>query len=165
MTVRINVAIESSLRRFGIVRKVKRSQAVFMWEDVVGSSAAKVSSAVVCKDGILFVEVKNSVWAAELSLLKRDIIKKLNRRLGRGTIKDIRFRATGRSFQKPKAKHDKGKAEETWTIRKQALPASEITRIRELALGIEDPAVQEVFVRFAITAQETRKLRDRVLRG
>jgi hypothetical protein len=136
-----------------------------MWEDVVGSSAAKVSSAVTCKDGILFVEVKNSVWAAELSLLKRDIIKKLNRRLGRGTIKDIRFRATGRSFQKPKAKHDKGKAEETWTIRKQALPASEITRIRELALGIEDPAVQEVFVRFAITAQETRKLRDRVLRG
>jgi predicted nucleic acid-binding Zn ribbon protein len=69
MTVRINVAIESSLRRFGIVRKVKRSQAVFMWEDVVGPAAAKVSSAVTCRDGILFVEVKNSVWAAPLSNL------------------------------------------------------------------------------------------------
>ncbi|HHX25174.1 MAG TPA: DUF721 domain-containing protein [Firmicutes bacterium] len=165
MTVRINVAIESSLRRFGIVRKVKRSQAVFMWEDVVGPAAAKVSSAVTCKDGILFVEVKNSVWAAELSLLKRDIVKRLNRLLGKGTIKDIRFRATGRSFHKPKGKHGKEKGEETWTPQRQALPGYEITRIRELALGIKDPAVQEVFVRFAITAEETRKLRDRVSRG
>jgi len=54
MAVRINVAIESSLRRFGIVRKVKRSQAVFMWEDIVGPAAAKVSTAVTCRDGILF---------------------------------------------------------------------------------------------------------------
>ena len=53
MAVRINVAIESSLRRFGIVRKVKRSQAVFMWEDIVGPAAAKVSTAVTCRDGIL----------------------------------------------------------------------------------------------------------------
>ena len=165
MTVRINVAIESSLRRFGIVRKVKRSQAVFMWEDVVGPAAAKVSSAVTCRDGILFVEVKNSVWAAELSLLKRDIVKRLNRLLGKGTIKDIRFRATGRSFHKPKGKHGKEKGEETWTPQRQALPGYEITRIRELALDIKDPAVQEVFVRFAITAEETRKLRDRVSRG
>ena len=165
MTVRINVAIESSLRRFGIVRKVKRSQAVFMWEDVVGHPAAKVSSAVTCKDGILFVEVKNSVWAAELSLLKRDIMKRLNRRLGRGTIKDIRFRATGRSVQESKAKHDKGHKKQAWPVEKQVLPGSEVAKIKELALDIKDPAVQEVFVRFAIKAQETRYLRDEVSRG
>lgn len=165
MTVRINVAIESSLRRFGIVRKVKRSQAVLMWEDVVGHPAAKASSAVTCKDGILFVEVKNSVWAAELSLLKRDIMKRLNRRLGRGTIKDIRFRATGRSFQKPKARYGTGKEERAWPVQKQVLPGSEIARIKDLASDIKDPAVQEVFVRFAIKAQETRHLRDEVSRG
>ncbi|NLB74126.1 MAG: DUF721 domain-containing protein [Firmicutes bacterium] len=165
MTVRINVAIESSLRRFGIVRKVRRSQAVFMWEEIVGPAAAKVSSAVVCKDGILFIEVKNSVWAQELSLLKRDIIKRLNRRLGRGTIKDIRFRATGRSFQEHKAKHGKGETDADRILQKQALPGSEIARIRELALDIKDPAIQEVFVRFAITAQETRKSRSRASRG
>lgn len=165
MAVRINVAIESSLRRFGIVRKVKRSQAVFMWEDVVGHSLAKVSKAVTCKDGTLFVEVKNSVWAAELSLLKRDIIGRLNRSLGRGTIKDIRFRATGKSFERPKAKYGKGKAGDTFTVQKQALPKSEITRLKELALDIRDPQVQAAFVRFAITAKETRQLRDSISRG
>lgn len=161
MTVRIDVAIESSLRRFGIVRKVKRSQAICMWGDIVGPAAAKVSSAVTCKDGILFVEVKNSVWAAELSLMKRDIIRKLNTRLGRGTIKDVRFRATGRSLQKAKVEYSKRKTEEAYAFQKEALPGSEITRIRKLASDIRDPAVQEVFVRFAITAKETLKLRDR----
>ncbi|NLJ61092.1 MAG: DUF721 domain-containing protein [Firmicutes bacterium] len=165
MAVRINVAIESSLRRFGIVRKVKRSQAVFMWEDIVGPAAAKVSTAVTCRDGILFVEVKNSVWAAELSLLKRDIIKRLNRRLGRGTIKDIRFRATGKSFQKAKAKHGKGEAGDTPSVKKQTLPSSEITRIKEFSSNIKDPAVQAAFLSFAITAEETREARDRISRG
>jgi len=165
MAVRINVAIESSLRRFGIVRKVKRSQAVVMWPDIVGPAAAKVSTAVTCKDGILFVEVKNSVWAAELSLLRRDIIRRFNRSLGRGTIKDIRFRATGRSVQRSKVKSDKGRAGDASSRRRQALPRSEIAKIKELAMEIKDPAVQASFVRFAITAQETRMLRDSDSRG
>ncbi len=165
MTVRIDVAIQSSLRRFGIVRKVRRSQAIHIWEDIVGPTTAKVSAAVACKDGILFVEVKNSVWASELSLLKRDIIKRMNRRLGRGTIKDIRFRATGRSFQRPKGKHDKEKGVNDLAIQKQALSSSEIASIKESALDIKDPAIQSAFVRFVITVEETRPLRDRLSRS
>lgn len=162
MTVRINVAIQSSLRRLGIVRKVKRSQAVAMWEDVVGPAAAKVSKAVTCRDGILFVEVKNSVWATELSLLKRDILKQLNRRLGGGTVKDIRFRATWRSLHEPTEQPGGRKGEGVRRARRQALPAGEVQRIRELASAIKDPALKEVFVRFAITTEETRKLRETV---
>lgn len=165
MTVRVNEAIESSLRRFGIVRKVRRSQAVHIWDDIVGPTTAKVSAAVTCRDGVLFVEVKNSVWAAELSLMKRDIIRRLNQRLGRGTIKDIRFRATGRSFHQSKTKPDKNKHRTDSAIRKQALSSCEITKLKESALDIRDPELQSAFVRFAITVEETRPLRDSLSRG
>jgi len=136
-----------------------------MWEEIVGPATAKVSTAVACKDGILFVEVKNSVWAAELSLLKKDIIWKINHRLGRGTVKDIRFRATGKSFGTHKSKYCKEKTENTFAVQKQALPKSEITRLKELALDIDDPKLQEAFVRFAIAAKETSALRDSTSRG
>ena len=147
------------------MRKVKRSQAVYIWDDIVGPNAAKVSSAVACRDGVLFVEVKNSVWAAELSFLKRDIIKRLNRRLGRGTVKDIRFRATGRNFNKSKSKQSKENSTKGSEIQKQTLSRDEISRIKESALDIKDPEIQSAFVSFAITVEETRPLRDRLSRG
>ncbi len=165
MAVRINVAIESSLRRFGIVRKVRRSQAIYIWEEVVGSTAAKISSAVTCKDGVLFVEVKNSVWAQELSLMKRDVIRRLNLRLGRGTIKDIRFKATGAILRKAKVAYSKPRVRNAPLCQRQALSRREVERIEELASDIRDPAVKEAFVNFVITAKETRSLRDSISRG
>mgnify|MGYP000869577310 CR=1 FL=1 len=164
MAVPVRVAIESSLRRFGIVRKVKRSQAVFMWNDIVGSPASNVSEAVSCRGGVLFVEVKNSVWAAELSLLKRDIIKKLNRYLGRGTIKDIRFKATGREFPDIKEKGGEKEGTDIQIIKKRPLSRKEAAKIEEFAQHIEDISVKAAFIRFAITTEETRVMRNRILK-
>ena len=160
MVVPISVAIESSFRRFGIVRKVKRSQAVHMWGDIVGSGIDKVSNAVMCKDGVLFVEVENSVWAQELSLIKINIIKKINKTLGKGTVKDIRFRTVG-IIKKNKNIECNRETGNTYNIfKREPISEEDIEKIRNLASNINDPQVQNAFIRYAITTQETCKLRE-----
>lgn len=42
--------------------------------------------------GILFLTVKNSVWSHHLSMMKIDIIAKINHFIGEALVKDIRFR-------------------------------------------------------------------------
>ena len=42
-------------------------------------------------DGILFVKVESSTWRSELTLHKENIIKKLNKKVGKPVIAEIRF--------------------------------------------------------------------------
>ena len=53
------------------------------------------------RDGILFVACRSSTWANELTLLKPEILKKLQSALGRKAVKDVRFSARG--FKKAQA--------------------------------------------------------------
>lgn len=151
MVIRVREALESSLRQSGIVRKVRRAQAVDVWPEVVGRAAADVSTATSCKDGVLFVAVKNSMWANELSLLKTDIIRKLNQRLGRGTIIDIRFQARGlgrrTGAQEPSCSQGA-------PVQVHALTKAELDEIRQLSSGIADPRVQSAFVRALAAAKK-----------
>ena len=44
------------------------------------------------KNGILEVKTTNSVWKQELQIQKTEIIKRLNKRLKKNIIKEIRFK-------------------------------------------------------------------------
>jgi hypothetical protein len=73
-----------------ILEDVKRA-----WGEIVGKSIAdKATPAELIKD-ILIIEVKSPVWSVEISLLKNDIIAKLNQKLGEHRIAELRFRAGG----------------------------------------------------------------------
>lgn len=151
MVTGIREALEGGLRQIGMVRKVRRAQAVDVWPEVVGRTAANVSTAISCKDGVLFVAVKNSMWANELSLLKTEIIRKLNRRLGRGTIIDVRFQARGLGGRPAaqKAGCSQGAQERVRTLTK-----AEQDEISQLSSGIADSVVQSAFVRALAAAKK-----------
>ena len=64
------------------------------WEGVVGPQVAGVTQVEFVRDGVLFVRVKNSVWANELTLLKEDMLRRLNSKLGGRILTDIHFKAS-----------------------------------------------------------------------
>jgi predicted nucleic acid-binding Zn ribbon protein len=68
------------------------------WENIAGAQIAKIASPLSIKRKILTIQVKHSVWLRELSCgpAKAMLIKKVNKLLGEGKCKDIKFVPGGR---------------------------------------------------------------------
>ena len=77
----------SHRRRWG--RRVVEGKALLLWEDVVGESLRAHTQAVRVDGGRLVVTVEDAVWKQEISLLRGEIIEKLNDRMGSDIIRDI----------------------------------------------------------------------------
>ncbi len=72
------------------------------WEAVVGPQVASVTQVEAVRDGVLIVRVKNSSWCLELTLLREDMIRRLNLDLGGRVIRDIQFKGGGLRKVPPK---------------------------------------------------------------
>ena len=113
------------------------------WEPVVGPQVAGVTQVEAVREGVLIVRVKNSVWATELSLLKDDIVRRLNLVLGGRVITDIRLNASGLL---PRAKPPEKALVELPSeadLAQIALPAGALARIAATVQGITDEQVRE----------------------
>ena len=87
----IQKAIKGFLKSAGLENGIIQQRSIEVWADVVGEKVAKNTEAKSIEHGTLTVETKNSVWRQELLFQKKEIIKKLNRKLKKNIIKDIRF--------------------------------------------------------------------------
>jgi len=70
---------------------LERQGALAAWPEIVGSDIASHSVAEALQDGVLRVRVESSVWAQELALLERQIIRAFDERMGMGSVRAIRF--------------------------------------------------------------------------
>ncbi len=62
------------------------------WATLVGPQIAKVTEPIsVTPQGTLFVAVQTNAWMTELSLLEPELLKKLNVKTGRLSIRKIRW--------------------------------------------------------------------------
>jgi predicted nucleic acid-binding Zn ribbon protein len=75
----------------GIAKKLQGQRAVVEWEDVVGERVAAHSRAMRVDGARLFVEVDSPVWAQELSLMRRQILREMSERVGKGVIETVHF--------------------------------------------------------------------------
>lgn len=102
-------AINKGLQNLDIRGALRPHMAKVKWADAVGpqiSAVTQVESVRPIQDKsefLLTVRAKNSVWANELTLLKPDMIRKLNLALGGHIIGDIRFKASGLAKVPPPA--------------------------------------------------------------
>ena len=87
----LKAALERALRERGIEGELKGWDAVKEWPRVVGPRIASHSRAVRFQQGILEVEVDGSAWMQELSVLKRQLIRTLNRELGDAAVRELRY--------------------------------------------------------------------------
>ena len=61
------------------------------WKESVGPPINENTTIKSFKNGILIIKTKTPVWRNELQFQKTDIIQKLNSKLEKNKIKDIRF--------------------------------------------------------------------------
>jgi predicted nucleic acid-binding Zn ribbon protein len=78
-------------RRLGLERELAGYRAVEEWARAVGPRVARHTRAIGFHQGVLRVEVEGSAWMHELSFLKHEVIRTLNRELGTHRVRDVRF--------------------------------------------------------------------------
>ena len=84
-------AIQEAISESGIEREIQQENAVSVWSEVVGVVVSKVTDAVSVNKGVLVVKTKSATWRQELYMQKKDIIDKINIKIGSTAIKEIRF--------------------------------------------------------------------------
>lgn len=92
MPEEIGVALQELIGGIGIGKTLRQYEVVTSWPVLVGEQIAKVSVAKRMENGVLFVEVENAPWRAELTMRRREIAGKINAALGKNVVREIRFR-------------------------------------------------------------------------
>ncbi|HOT41424.1 MAG TPA: DUF721 domain-containing protein [Syntrophorhabdaceae bacterium] len=62
-----------------------------VWEDIVGSKIAIHARPSKIKGKILYVEVDDPLWHAQIKYMKRDIIGRLETFIKKGVFQDVKF--------------------------------------------------------------------------
>ena len=84
-------AIKKAISESGFEKEIQQENAVSVWGDVVGDVVSKVTDAISVDKGVLVVKTKSATWRQELYMQKKDIIDKINNKIGSTAIKEIRF--------------------------------------------------------------------------
>ena len=84
-------AIEEAIEDAGIKSALNQESAVILWEAIVGGAVSSVTKAERVESGTLIVRVETSVWRQELHMQKKEIINKINKKIGTTAIREIRF--------------------------------------------------------------------------
>jgi predicted nucleic acid-binding Zn ribbon protein len=85
-------ALRKTLDSLGLRKRIREAGASEVWAEVVGERIDKVTRVVAVREGVVYLSVESPTWGQELSMMKLEIIDKLNERLGEKVITDIRFR-------------------------------------------------------------------------
>mgnify|MGYP001171737439 CR=1 FL=1 len=88
---KLNTTIKTFLDRHGLEKAVNQNTAIVLWGEVVGEKISKNTEPISVEHGILTVTVSSPVWRQELVFKQREIINQLNIKLGKNTIKEVRF--------------------------------------------------------------------------
>jgi len=79
-------------KRFGLEKGIASFQLGTRWEEVVGHQIAAHTHPLEIRFDTLSLLVDEAVWMHQLSFMKKEIIDKVNRFLGKHTIRILRFR-------------------------------------------------------------------------
>jgi hypothetical protein len=96
----IGHVLEKTLKKLPNGKKITGQLVIDAWPAVVGGYITAKTKAVSFENGVLLVQVKDSVWSQHLSFQKRQIMTKLNRTAKTKILTDIRF-VVGRLTDSP----------------------------------------------------------------
>lgn len=123
--------LSGALKQWGVKHKYNQQSAVTHWPEIVGAEIAKHSCPIKIEYGIIIVNVVNSAWCHHLSMMKRNIVTKVNEFIGEKLINDIRFQAG--SIKNCQFEQDGHNGEVMPDIRLARLDHSEIAEAEEIA--------------------------------
>ena len=81
------------MQRLGLRERLHETEVIEAWSMIVGEFIAAHSAPVALREGVLYVRVLQPALHYELEQIsKPEILRKLKKRFGAKTIRDIRFR-------------------------------------------------------------------------
>ena len=81
------------MKKLGLEQRLRESQVFFLWPEIVGAEVARHAQPVSLRHGLLDVTVDHPVWLQELSRYYKPLmLQKVQERVGKKTVRDIRFR-------------------------------------------------------------------------
>jgi len=87
----INAVLDNFLKKTRLSDGINQQKAVEVWPEIVGNKIAENADAVSVEHGVLFIRASSSAWSQELQLKKKEILLKINKKVGKKIIKDLRF--------------------------------------------------------------------------
>ena len=87
----IGGALKKLIKTAGLEKGIAQQKALEIWPETVGKTISKNTEPISIEHGILSIKTTTPVWRQELQFQKKQIIEKLNKKLNKTLIKDIRF--------------------------------------------------------------------------
>lgn len=79
------------LRNEGLETPLLQRRLINAWEEIVGKTVAKYTQEKFIKNQTLFVKIINPALKADLTMMRSELIRKLNAYVGSMLIADIKF--------------------------------------------------------------------------
>jgi predicted nucleic acid-binding Zn ribbon protein len=81
------------MQRLGLRERLHETEVIDAWSKIVGEFIAAHSAPVALREGVLYVRVLQPALHYELEQVSKiDILRKLKKRFGSKTVRDVRFR-------------------------------------------------------------------------
>jgi predicted nucleic acid-binding Zn ribbon protein len=87
--------VKSLIQKLDAEKDIDEDDLLKVWERAAGKKASEHSRPVALFRKDLKIKVESSSWIQELTLNKRQILKKLQSHFGRDKIKDLKFKVYG----------------------------------------------------------------------
>lgn len=85
--------VPNVMKQLGLADRLRESEVIEAWSQIVGDFLAAHSTPMVLRDGILIVRVLQPALHYQFEQIsKPDILRKLKQRFGAKVIRDLRFR-------------------------------------------------------------------------
>ncbi len=95
----IGEIIHSYLKNRNWKQRIDGYDVLQSWEEIVPKNIALNTKPIKIQNNILFIRVKNHVWANELKIRKGEIMNLINKKIGKDLIKNIIIRIDTRHFK------------------------------------------------------------------
>lgn len=91
-TTGISELIAAILKQNGIEDKLYENRVLNAWEDLLGRNIAHATKNLYIRDRVLFVIINSSIIRHEVTMLRDDLVKRLNEKAGKLVIDTIVIR-------------------------------------------------------------------------
>ena len=88
---RLDQVVKNLIQDYGYHSKIEEVRVFSVWKDTVGGFIARNTKPSSLIDGKFCIWVKNSVLLSELHLLSSNLIEKINSKIGKDVVKELRF--------------------------------------------------------------------------
>lgn len=88
----IGDAMRQAIERQGLERGIGEQRLIHQWPELVGPAIAAHATPQRLRSGVLWLQVEDAAWRQELSLMRRELVAKINAWAGEELVKELRLR-------------------------------------------------------------------------